>query len=115
MKGGKVMTEETLLVETLNVTQKEARDIFERYHQGKRGITVELPKRTLITHSPIILLEESKIIGGRRRAIKEVKMPESETSKKIREVIKLADKFVQDVTKDIKALRKAAKELEKKE
>lgn len=39
-------------------------------------------------------------------------MPESETSKKIREVIKLADKFVQDVTKDIKALRKAAKELE---
>lgn len=39
-------------------------------------------------------------------------MPESETSKKIREVIKLADKFVQDVKKDIEALRKAAKELE---
>ena len=39
-------------------------------------------------------------------------MSESETSKKIRELIKLADKFVQDVKKDIEALRKAAKELE---
>lgn len=42
-------------------------------------------------------------------------MLESETSKKIRELIKLADKFIQDMKKDLEALRKAAKELEKKE
>ena len=42
----------------------------------------------------------------------EVEMTESETSKKITKVIKLADKFIQDMRKNIEALRKAAKELE---
>lgn len=56
------------------------------------------------------MVETKKIEESIKKEVK--KMPESETSKKIREVIKLADKFVQDVTKDIKALRKAAKELE---
>lgn len=44
-------------------------------------------------------------------------MPESETSKKIRDVIKLADKLVQDIVKGVEKLREAARELrgEKKE
>ena len=38
-------------------------------------------------------------------------MPESETSKKIREVIKLADKLIQDLKKGAEKLREAAREL----
>lgn len=39
-------------------------------------------------------------------------MPESETSKKITRVIKLADKFIQDLVKGAEELREAMKELE---
>jgi len=44
-------------------------------------------------------------------------MPESETSKKITRVIKLADNLIQDLVKGVEELREAMKELtgEKKE
>lgn len=41
-------------------------------------------------------------------------MPESETSKKITKVIKLADKLVRDIRKDTESLREAMKELKEK-
>lgn len=42
-------------------------------------------------------------------------MSESETSKKIREVVKLADKLIQDLMNDVTKLREAARELRKDE
>ena len=42
-------------------------------------------------------------------------MSESETSKNIREVVKLADKLIQDILKNVEKLREAARALRKDE